>query len=343
MDRVGQVESQFNWMFVLIAGAVILLAVFSFILRHRASTNREIAETFLEQLDEITTSAGIAKGTARMVDLPPLGVDMLCTKECSCTITAMGTASAGFEDKVLFGPGATEGSIMLWAQEWAVPFRASNFVYVTSKNVKYYIVGTSSPMYDMLREKLPDLMDAEFITTNAMANEEYPGHESVRIVYVDVQPPWTNGAMNLPLSWEGEDVSVVHVTVDTATFYTKTVGWGGDNWQQSVPINYYGDAGLFAAVFAGDVNMFSCGLYKASERLYYISQMYKLRTEELNDPDVCEFGEQYTDAIDVLGDLVDLSASMRDDLSQMQQLPGIIEQLDEYNRRAGSKSCPYIY
>ncbi|MFQ5621420.1 MAG: hypothetical protein ACE5FT_06275 [Candidatus Nanoarchaeia archaeon] len=340
MDR-GQVETQFNWMFVMIAGAVILLAVFAFILRHRASTNREIAETFIKQLDEITTSAGIAKGTARIADLPPLDVDMVCTKECACTITAMGSATTGFEDKILFGPGYTEGNIMLWAQEWAVPFRAGNFVYITSRDVKYYIVGGGTPLLSMLKEKIPDLMDADFVTDNALLNMEYPGHGSVKVVYVDMAPPYSGGAMNFDPSWRREDVSVVHLTSQSATFYTKTSSRQLE-FDQSIAIPYYGDAALFAAVFASDSNMFSCGLYKAAERLHLISQLYLGRTKELNTIDVCAL-QNYDEAEATLSNLVDVSAEMRDNLAQMGQMPDLVQQLNDANKRAGVRSCPYIY
>ncbi len=342
LTKKAQVETQFNWMFVLIAGGVILLVAFTFISKQRNAANLEIADTLLRQLDEITTSAGITKGTAQIVDLPRVNVALSCTEECTCTINVLDVASKGFEDKILFGPKEITADLMLWAQEWSVPFRVTNFVYVSSPSITYYIVGEDTDaLYTYVKEKLPSLLNAHFVTS--MAGVEHPGSDMVRIAYVNQE----GDCSGLDSSFINEDFSCVLIRSDGRyTFFTKSTPRSSFT---SNTVYGIGDAAYFGALFASDSTMFQCNIYKGLARLEYVANIYRERSEYLDryrDSDgntLCD--ESYT-SMNALSALDGMMSQINRIATEPQAISGLnvyVEQLKSANHRILQLSCPDIY
>ena len=53
MKKKGMIEVQVNWVFVLIAGAMILVVAFSFVTKMRASSKVRIADSLVKDIETV--------------------------------------------------------------------------------------------------------------------------------------------------------------------------------------------------------------------------------------------------------------------------------------------------
>jgi len=356
MGRVkGQVEAQFNWIFVLIAGAVILMVAFAFITKQRSAKKLENADKMLKIIDEITTGAGLSEGTAEILDLPNMEVGLKCTEECTCTVDVAPAPSSEFRSKIIFGPKKLNRRIMLWAQAWNKPFRVSNFVYVTSPTTKYYIVrNPSSVVGQYIEQRLPEFseeFEITYVDSKAqMQAIQHPGTDHVRIVYVDED---TNCKETHPSFYREDYSCLVLNQAQSNIFYNKKSA-------RSMEFDYYdtpaiGEAALFAAIFAEEYQLYKCNMHRAFDKLTHVAAVLDARTERLEaerleSPAVCAQYAEYSydsteSAVNALGEIVDASKKLAYDLNGVDI--GVLESssniLQRQNRLADSEGCPPMY
>ena len=134
------IEAQFHWIFVLIAGALILAFFFSVAMKQRALSQEKLQLTLSSDVENIFTAAIVSKGTAQKVPVPPQGIAFECTQGCACEFR-IARAPRQFGDKAIFAPDFLgEQDLTVWALAFGLPYRATNFLYLTNPNIKYYFV-----------------------------------------------------------------------------------------------------------------------------------------------------------------------------------------------------------
>ena len=70
MKRNAAIESQFNWIFVLVVGAVILIFFITFINNQRKNSEILTASDLLTHFDSIARGATVSIGTIYDIDIP---------------------------------------------------------------------------------------------------------------------------------------------------------------------------------------------------------------------------------------------------------------------------------
>ena len=157
MKKRGAIEVQFNWVFVLIVGAMILLFFTTAIMRQKDISEAKIAATILTDLETITTGAKVSRSTFQIINVPDTKIKFSCD-DCLCKFS-IGDNSKPFRDKVIFAPEYIKGrQVLAWTQEFSMPFRVSNLLYLTSPQLRYIIraSGSSNLLADLIDETLPD-------------------------------------------------------------------------------------------------------------------------------------------------------------------------------------------
>src|SRR3989338_3153089 len=97
-QRKGQVESQFAWIFILIAGAVILFFFFSVVGKQRETAKQRLAVSLSADFEAILSSAAVAKGASQLLPIFSQAIDFSCTDQCACSFGISGV-SKSFRDK----------------------------------------------------------------------------------------------------------------------------------------------------------------------------------------------------------------------------------------------------
>jgi hypothetical protein len=277
MKKRGQVGVQFNWLYVLIAGGLILLFFGSLVLRQKAVSEDKLSVDVLNSLDAIFTGAKVGKGTFNEVSLGQQEMELRCNQY------GVGNAQKNLLQTVVFGPSLVRGNkLYTWAVGWEVPYRIMNFLILTSNQVRYVWVSDDTGFsVSRLHEQVPDTLKAERITSTDFLTMEHKNQYKVRFILFDVAP---NYMFNPPSDFIDADVSAIGVvagsTPEKGTL--RFFNWVNDGFKVTES-SYVETASLFGALYAEDPRDYACGMEKAFERASYVHEINLHRAQYLQD------------------------------------------------------------
>ena len=275
-NRKAFVEVQFNWVFVLIVGAIILIFFVSIVNSQKKQSDKNLAFDVLSNIDLILSSGLTVPKTGQIFDMPRLEFDSDCN-----SLTVFGVTRQ-FPDKIVFAPSKLKGlKLVVWSQDWNVPFKVTNFLYITTSDVRYIFVkptGDASKV-ELLYNNTPNITKDLVTDLSGLVDKN---NYKIRIVYFGSEIP-TNP--QLPSSsfitkMANEDVTAVLVnpTGKYVNFYKKN----GNNFVQSGNNYYYlEDPSIYGAIFAENEEVYVCSMEKAFKRLYYVSKILSERETAL--------------------------------------------------------------
>ncbi len=302
LQKKGVIEVQFNWIFILIAGAVILLFFGYLVVKLRGTAEEKTSTTVLSNLETILTSAGVSTGTLNVVKLPDAEI------EISCERFAIGPLIRPIDSDVVFAPRMIKGrELLTFTLEWATPFRVTNFLYLTSPNVRYILVfdcgsdasdncqSDSYKLMSKINNTLPEELNKDLRQTSVGPSSKFKNYDDitdlnnyeVRFVFFGIDPitplPPAFNKMN------NKDVTALKINPGTPadtylegpvtiTFYQKS----GSNWGAGATSTSLRKSSVIGAVFSNDLEDYECNMEKAFRRLVHVSEVYKKRSKQLD-------------------------------------------------------------
>lgn len=347
-------ELQFHWMFVLIAGALILGFFFSITLKQQSISQEKLELTLATDIDDILTSAIISKGVAQTFPVPPSGLGFHCSEFCECTFTIR-RAQKPFNERSLFAPALLKDqNIVVWSLPFELPYRITNFLYLTNPTIRYYFVTTQAPksvqLAKQLTERLPPFIVHQTIPSQNLS--QITAQEFAHTTFVFLYP--TADTFELDTSFRRASASGIAIDDFGVTFYENT----NAQLNRYDVTSYVGLPSLYAAVFSDDSTMYRCGLQNAFLRLNFLSQLYAERAQQLqllaidNNATWCDYGaitdcSQATPST-LFGMLCTQQTLARDlstrlDEQQLAQLSVLKSRLDTTNRNLIQQSCTALY
>jgi len=274
--RKAQAETQLNWIFILIVGAVIL-AFFTFIvIKQRSASEAKFAGKVSQQLNTILVGAKVSSGTVQEIPTPELSIRFTCNDYY------IGPASQRLGNRILFAPENVEGNkIITWTLDWNVPFKVTSFLYMTTPFVRYVMISQSvddreaKRLFDSLPQKLNKRMYSLADYNAGVIRDE--GDKYVRFIFVDA------GTMfNIPEQFAEAEVS--GLTVDTlnrqAQFLVRSVSDPNSFNTQGPKHTFVEDEVLYGAVFSDKSEDYECIMTRAYDRLNMVARVY---FEKLNE------------------------------------------------------------
>ncbi len=292
MSRKGQLSLPFNWIYVLIAGAVILLFFVGIVVKQMISSEQQLGTEINRILESIFGAIASAESTKVVLQTGGLSEETI-TFECHDKTTYYGIKGKGSPatdtTMPLFAPAEiSSGEMLLWSLPYSLPFKVIDFLYLTVPNIQYVLIGNNLQVQEFLKEakssKAQSGGEAKFVIAAARVDDlnslnSFPLAEGkVKVRIVDYS---NSGLQNLPIppALQGRsDAQVSAVVFDgsTATFLVKK----GTAWKSegSSPLFSLGgelDAVRYAAIFSDHKEMFDCGMQKALQRAEHVSQVYQ--------------------------------------------------------------------
>ena len=143
--KQGQVEVTFNWVYVLIAGAVILLFFIGLVVRQKAVSEEQLSIEVVRIMESIFTGAGVSEKTKNFIDISGLAEYTLyfgCSNEVG-EYGILGT-SARAENAIdpFFAPKEIKASqLIVWSLPYRLPFLMTRLRGVHSQRVQYLIAA----------------------------------------------------------------------------------------------------------------------------------------------------------------------------------------------------------
>lgn len=344
MNKRG-IEMQAHWIFILIAGAIILAFFFSVVAKQKSLSEQKISITLSSNLEAVFSGAIESKGTAQLLGVPRGGIGFSCSETCLCNFW-IGDIGTSFRDKIIFAPDLIIGQdAVVWSNEWKLPFRVANFLYITNPNVKYYFVYKPGSSGERIRERinktLPPGLNTAYLSSVDVSAVQYAGFQETRFVFLDVPDEEVN-LEALDSDFSDVFVSGVNIRENTVTFYEKDPD---ELVFSSASSPFVGEALMFAAVFAADKQMYDCGLQSAFSKLNNVARVIYKRAELIQK----NLTMTKPECVYKLGDfeqLIGLSGQFSTSFEFTQSIGGIVQAANNIareNKKLILLSCPEMY
>lgn len=297
MEKRGQVEVQFNWIFILVAGAVILI-FFGMIAVRQQGASVERQQVFVSRtLETLLTGAETSPDAASAKTLAKGDFSL------SCEGYGVGTYFRDVEGMKVFGPDFIKGKeVLFWSVPWKVPFPAGNFLFVTSPQVRYVLV------YDMNVPSLPFDEDAAAIIStiqqmvpqaeidvvdfsNVGEATSLPDRNSYKLKFVFFGEPSPPTPLPFPAADSIKNTAAKDITAvviksgnrkylsGALDFYRSNADRGDwESYPTSNQGNYYQLPTILAAIFSENKEMYDCVMGKHFKRLNYVAEILHARS-----------------------------------------------------------------
>lgn len=347
--RNGQIQIQFNWIFVIIVGGIIIMFFTNVVNKQSDISEMKISSQVISDLETIATGTGVSKGTAQIVNKPDLDLSFRCP-DCACFFTMKGN-DKNFNDMRIFAPQRIPGrDIIAWTLGFNAPFRVTNYLYLTSPLVRYFFVDdTSTKLPEFVNESLPSFIDKEFSNSDTLDDQNYPIIKMVYLADNTADCPDEGDANQFEdFGIDEEDISAVCIYNVTPFSYDRgTIQfYDVDDWkfvEDGDSMDFIDDSSLFAAIFAHNRDIYSCNVKEAMKRMRTITRIYLNRTDKLTGTDpTC--GHLYTNVENELLDLRNITNEIANNASRSYtEFYQIQNRLKQYNTNLHKRSCPSIY
>ncbi len=240
-------ELQFNWIFVLVAGAAILLFFATVIVKQKNISEASTKTTVLKSIGAIITGASVTIDTTKIENIPYSEISFECNR------VSVGGVSKTYQNLVLFSPSSIMGGKFIWqTSAFGVPYRATNLLYITSPQLRYIIIGNSN-LASEINKSLPSALKKEFYQSKpAIKNDN--NYKARFIVFENID---VNG-IDLKNLEKMPDSDVAAIKIDgnnekgTLEFYQKN----GNSWLKKGTSVYIGKSSLIGAVYADTLEMY---------------------------------------------------------------------------------------
>ncbi len=265
-------ELQFHWIFVLIAGALILVFFANVALKQRALSQQRLEFFLSSEMEGVLTASKTGAG-AQIISNP--GVKFACTDSCLCTMN-----NRQLRD-IVFALVKNGDKLSLWSREFAVPYRVTNLLFVTDSQTKYFFVGdVSDPLFVELTRNIPVVKSEKAVinyenVSFGRAIDVKAEFEHTRFVFINTDP----SRFILDSSFNDKSASAVKVEPNSVAFYTKE----GLNFFPSVAFPRIDLSSVYGAIFSNDANMYECGMDRLAGKAELVASVYKSRAHALKE------------------------------------------------------------
>lgn len=262
-------EVQFNWIFVLIAGAAILLFFTVIVIKQKSVAEISTKATVLKSIEAIITGAGISTDTTNIISIPKSDI------EISCNRVSLGTVSKQHENLILFAPSLVKGDkLITQTLSFNAPYKATNLLYITSPQLRYIIIGSNNLARE-INKTLPLDIRKEFYPS--IPEIKNFNNYRIRFIILDEMIEFPKSLAKMP----DFDVTALKINGDlekgTLEFWQKD----GVSWQAKGSSPYIGKASLIGAVYTDNSDMYNCNMQNVFSRLNLVTKIYIDKTKKL--------------------------------------------------------------
>lgn len=333
-------EIQFNWMFVLIVGAAIILFFAAIAVKQKDVSESSAKVTLLRKIEGIIYGASASTDTTTQLSLPDHTIRVECNK------ISLGNIQRQYLNLILFAPSELKGgSFITQALGFNLPYRSTNLLLLTSPKIKYILIGNNNLAKELNRTMASDL-DKENYPSYDETKIKYQRSHRVRFIFVN-----TNLPTNVPNSlakMRDEDISALKVNGDidkgTLEFYEKK----NNKFISKSTSMYVAKSSLAGAVYSDDEELYSCSMKNAFSRLKMVTNVYAERATKLKDSTSLstECRSIYANALTYLNIIQDSASRLIEDIknfNDINKLNMASNELSKQNKEAQKFSCPLIY
>ena len=329
-NKKGISTTIFTWIFVAIAGILIIIFFVTFAFRHAETSETVSSIRYLDTLNNIITSFATSQQADKTVNLP---TKIEAYFDCEGILMTYNN-----RDYTKRTPGniifATEklkdDKLLLWTQPWKLPYKVTNIIYLSAPNIKYFLIydTNSQQTVDEIKSELPSRFQVESLSINELNPRKIDtnlknNYKNKFVFFTTPQKLNEIFQMNTPASV---------VQIDEGDYGQVTYYFNGA--QRSTP--YITRQLIYGAIFTDDYDTYSCLVTRSMNHLGLVTSLYseKARLLLLKTTKQCSYG-QIKQTLDNFGNIAKTL--------NMQELYLISQSLIGQNRQLDNQGCSTIF
>lgn len=339
----AQLDVQFNWVFILIVGAIILSFFVSASLWYKNTQEQKITAQIVVNIESLLNTAAESPKTAQTITIPDIKLSFTCLLDCNeygCVSDfSGGGVTRATETDIIFSHSTLSGTqLITWALEWDFPYKIANFLYITTDSIRYII------LYD------DEHSDLAYAVNSLLAENSYLTKETIKIddpatlditnkndAYVRIISFLDEGTISLAAVEDslGEQQEKWDIITIEGTEDKGTIAYADGD------ISYTGLPLLIGALFSPTKEFYLCNRQKALLQAKIITEVYAARTKGLYDSFIGtekEYCIYYYDS-----SVRDAMKNIPPALENNNMVSSYIDTLEETNQYAVMKGCPRLY
>lgn len=329
-------EMQFNWIFVLVAGAAILLFFTVVVVKQKSVTETSTKATVLKSIEAVITGASVSTDTTNIIDMPDSSIEL------SCGRVSLSGVSKQYQNLILFAPSLIKGSkLITQTLAFSIPYRSTNLLYITSPQLRYIIIGDSG-LAKEINKSLPSELKKEFYP--AMPQIQNSNNYKVRFVVFGEMIDFPKALEKMP----NYDVTSVRINGDNEKGIVEFYQKDGISWQAKGASVYVGKQALIGSVYADTLELYECNMKNVFSRLNLVTKIYSERTKKLvqeaqktASSRQVQCNQFYNNALNHLNNIFAASSSFN--RGNVDAIVDSAKSLASENKNAQIYSCPLIY
>lgn len=334
-------EIQFNWMFVLVAGAAILLFFTMIVVKQKSVSETSTKATVLKGVEALISGASATIDTTKQESIPDSYIEIGCGR------VSVGGVSRQYQSLVLFAPESIKGNKLIWqTMALSMPYRASNLLYMTTPHIRYILIGSNN-LAKEVNKSLPPSLKKEFYESMPITIRNQNNHKVKFIVFGNINLDSID-LSNLQ-NMQASDVTAIKINGDIEKGFIQFYEKSDDAWTMLGTSAYAGKSSLVGAVYADTLEAYQCNMKNAFSRSKLVSEIYIGRTEKLLlSTTIPKCIVAYNNALSLLKKLnttsytlSKLSSSFNE--AAMIEISNSAKLLSEENEALQKFSCPLIY
>lgn len=328
LHKKGITTALFTWIFVSIAGVLILIFFINFALNN-AGISSEISNIrYLEDINNIITAFATSSEANKAISLPR---ETEVYFDCSNILLTQGSKdyTKKTPGNIIFGTERFSGNkLLLWTQEWKLPFKITNFVYLSSPDIKYNLIYDFNSQEEVseIESAIPDIFNVESINLNQLNLRTLDRENNVKNKFVFfTTPAKLNDIFKM-------DTPASVVQIDAGDFGEVTYYKEGSQKSSS----YITKQLIYGAIFTDDYDTYSCLITRSMDHLSLVSSLYaeKARLLQIKTIRQCSYS-QIKVTLDNYGSIAKTL--------NMQEVFSRSEALINQNRQIDNQDCSTIF
>jgi len=280
LNRKAQVSEQFNWIFVVITGGVILLFFMFVISNVMSASDAKLKATVITNFDAMLTGAQVTPNSVHVIESTrSFGFTVTCDSTGQSDLYLLDSnAYVSLLNKLVYAPAPVQGeSLLVYTIPIRKPFYVGNILLFTDPDTLFFVhtQGSSDKM-----ENIADLFPKNVTLVRGGIFEDYFKNYRHIVVMSSNPPPILNNGVD---EYYGEQVltkkSVQWIYLDgsVAKMYSKK------NKQsvfdigspQIVPLD--GPEFIPLLAFSPSAEFYQCNYDKLEHQMRHVAKVYELK------------------------------------------------------------------
>ena len=353
-QKKAAIDVSFNWIFVLIAGAAILIFFIALVNNQKDKAEINSAITIKTELTSIFVGASSSKDRQLEIDIPNINLKLTCDFATCETFgdSANPSCYSQYEigktgvnqqtpSQIMFSPNLLLGrKLFAWTLPWNVPFYVTNFLYLAGTNSKYIFVDEGNAL-EFFNE-FPEKTNKKLISISNLETESDEGNEIFKFIFFETEPSEIIISQDILNAAKSQDISAIKINPSTKqiTFYYLE----DETFILSTTTRYISNAEVYAAIFSQSFDFYQCNMQKAFNRLHAVSSVLERRSQLLFEDNQTRTSclILYDTSVNGLSDIKETSKFIVSN-QNINTLNNAIHILQTADHSAKEKSCPSIY